>query len=231
MGYKGSGGVWKDKNLSINDVPPSGCYFEVTFFPGFNNGVKIAKMIFQFKNGHNWEIVKGLIGALSLIANAGLSANKIEPANRLEGESQNRLDQFYYFLLGLSGMNPLDFRFNKVSGLSTEIETEEIRIGGLNTEMLQLPNRVKHGNLMLERGFFLGSPLTVEFNAAMTLFQMIPCEILVTLQKPNKLPLAAWLFRNAYPVSWSNSDLCSDDNGIFMEKMEFAYSHFYPIRV
>ena len=77
----------------------------------------------------------------------------------------------------------------------------------------------------------MGSPLTLEFNLAMNLFQMIPGEILVTLQRPDKIPIAAWLFRDAYPVGWSNSDLWSDDNNISMEKMEFAYSRMHSLRI
>jgi hypothetical protein len=38
----------------------------------------------------------------------------------------------------------------------------------------QLPERVKHGNLVLTRGVVIGSPLIVEFNAAMSLFSSRP---------------------------------------------------------
>jgi len=130
-----------------------------------------------------------------------------------------------------SGINPLDFRFNKVSGLSTTVETDVIAEGGFNNEVMHIPSRVSHENLVLQRGFIdSGASLTSkELSIAMNQFISLPGEILVTLNDPNGDPIEAWLFRNAIPVKWENSGLDSDENDIFMESMEFAYSHRHQI--
>ena len=225
------GHAFGDSQISINEVPPTGCYFEVTIFPGYMNLAKIFKMaalVSTSELGSYYRTFFGIVTGLSAgatVVNAGGSGIGVGIAQDSGWKGVGA------GLGGLLGVNPLDFRFHRVTGLGSKIETDDIRAGGVNTEMLQLPSRVIHGNLVLERGLFFGSPLTLEFNLAMSLFQMIPGEILVTLQRPDKIPIAAWLFRDAYPVGWSNSDLWSDDNNISMEKMEFAYSRMHSLRI
>ena len=119
--------------------------------------------------------------------------------------------------------NPLDIRFQKVSGLTAEVETETIDEGGQNLYQQKLPRRVKYGNLVLERGMVVGSPLNLEFNAAMSLFKFATSNVLVTLLGESKLPLAAWLFLKAYPVKWSTSDL-SAEPALVIDTMELAYT-------
>ena len=115
------------------------------------------------------------------------------------------------FLAGGAVPNPLDIRFQKVSGLSVEIETQALAEGGNNTGALSLPMGVKHGNLLLERGMVVGSLLNLEFNATLSLFKFATSNVLVTLLGGNKVPLAAWLFIKAYPVKWATSDLSAGE--------------------
>ena len=112
-----------------------------------------------------------------------------------------------FFFAGGVVPNPLDIRFQKVSGLSQEISTESVTEGGQNAYTQLLPKAVGHGNLTLERGLVLGSPLNIEFNVAMSAFKFFPSNVLVTLFSEEKIPVAGWLCMNAYPVKWSTSDL------------------------
>ena len=200
--------------------PPVNCYFHVTFFPGYMNYLKILKMgVTSFTS---WRLDDTAVFV-------ALSAVGIRLSSKAGAHSNNKA----YGTGGATGagINTLDFRFNRVSGLSNRIETEDIREGGINNEMLQLPDRVVHENLILERGFMLEgtSILTTELNMAMQSFRVIPGEILVLLNDPNGNPLSGWLFRNAYPVAWSHNDLSSDEENIFMESMEFSYTHHHQI--
>ena len=113
------------------------------------------------------------------------------------------------FLAGGVLPNPLDIRFQKVSGLSAEVETESVNEGGQNLYTQRLPKGIKYSNLVLERGMVVGSPLNLEFNATMSLFKFVTSNVLVTLLSEDKTPLAAWLFLKAYPVKWSTSDLAA----------------------
>ena len=135
-----------------------------------------------------------------------------------------------FFFAGGVSPNPLDIRFQKVSGLSAEVETESVREGGQNLYTQRLPVGVKYNNLILERGMVVGSPLNLEFNAAMSLFKFAASNVLVTLLSEDKAPLAAWLFMKAYPVKWSTSDLDAEPR-LVIDTMELAYTRMQIVRV
>ena len=56
------------------------------------------------------------------------------------------------FLAGGVVPNPLDIRFQRVSGLSAEVETEAVSEGGQNLYTQRVPRGIKYNNLVLERG-------------------------------------------------------------------------------
>ena len=135
------------------------------------------------------------------------------------------------FMAGGVLPNPLDLRFRKVSGLSMTVETENVVEGGQNLYTQQLPQRVSHGNLVLERGMVVGSPLNLEFNASLSTFKFTTSNVLITLLGESKLPLAAWLFMKAWPVKWATSDLDAEQPGLVIDTMELAYARMQVLRV
>ena len=135
------------------------------------------------------------------------------------------------FMAGGVLPNPLDLRFRKVSGLSMTVETENVVEGGQNLYTQQLPQRVSHGNLVLERGMVVGSPLNIEFNASLSTFKFTTSNVLITLLGENKLPLAAWLVMKAWPVKWATSDLDAEQPGLVIDTMELAYARMQVLRV
>ena len=140
--------------------------------------------------------------------------------------------RFGVFFFAAGGVpNPLDIRFQKVSGLSAEVETDSVREGGQNLYTQRLPQGIKYNNLTLERGMVVGSPLNLEFNATMSLFKFVTSNVLVTLLHESKVPLAAWLFMKAYPVKWSTSDLNGGEPALVIDTMELAYTRMQIVRV
>lgn len=135
------------------------------------------------------------------------------------------------FMAGGVVPNPLDLRFSKVSGLSMTVETEALVEGGQNLYTQQLPKSVSHGNLVLERGMVVGSPLNIEFNASLSTFKFVTSNVLVTLLSEDGLPMAAWLFMKAWPVKWSTSDLDATTPGLVIDTMELAYARMQVLRV
>ncbi|MDJ0715444.1 MAG: phage tail protein [Prochloraceae cyanobacterium] len=135
-----------------------------------------------------------------------------------------------FFIAGVTP-NPLDIRFQKVSGISAEIETEDIREGGENLFRQHLPTRVTYNNLVLERGMVIGSPLNLEFNVAMSSMKFAPSNVLVMLLNEEDIPLASWLFQSAYPVKWTVSDLDANQNQVVIDTMELAYGRFQSVRI
>jgi phage tail-like protein len=134
------------------------------------------------------------------------------------------------FLAGRRGQNSLDIRFQKVSGLSAEVETTPLVEGGENLYSHRLPERIKYGNLLLERGLVSDSRLSDQFHEAMSLFKFAPSDVLVTLLGERGDRIAAWLFMKAYPVKWSVSDLDASAPSIVIEKLELAYTRMRVMR-
>lgn len=135
------------------------------------------------------------------------------------------------FLIGGVVPNPIDTMFQKVSGLTQTISTTSVNEGGQNFYTQQLPVKVQHDNIVLERGLFVGSPLVVEFNAAMSLFKFSASNVLISLLDATYIPAASWLLFKAYPVKWSVSDLDATANSVVIETMELTYQRLQVIRV
>jgi phage tail-like protein len=127
--------------------------------------------------------------------------------------------------------NSTDTMFQSVSGLGQTIATIPIEEGGQNFYTQQLPNKVQHENLVLQRGLVLRSPLALEFNVAMSLFKFMPSNVLVSLQDHTHATVASWLFMTAFPVSWSVTDLDATQNEVVIEKMELSYQRMQVIRL
>lgn len=127
--------------------------------------------------------------------------------------------------------NPLDIRFQRVRGLSAQVETTALQAGGQNLYAQKLPTSISYGNLVLERGIVIGSPLALELNVAFSLFRFRPSNVLVTLLDGTGIPLSAWFFFKAYPVRWSTADLDANDKNVLIETIELAYARMQIMRI
>jgi phage tail-like protein len=142
----------------------------------------------------------------------------------------------FYFRLSFSGgATATDASFKEVSGISMEMDTEEIAEGGNNSFKHRVPATAKYSNLVLKRGMASSqSPLIswcIDTISGDVSNQIETKTILVTLLNENGLPLKAWKFVNASPVKWAASDSNSMNNGIVIETLEFAYSYFEAVDV
>jgi len=136
-----------------------------------------------------------------------------------------------FFFAGGVVPNPIDIRFQRVSGLSATMEMATVNEGGQNLHSHRLPRRVSYGNLVLERGFVVGSPLNIEFNAAMSLFKFAPSNVMVTLFSADAVPLAAWMFLKAFPVRWQTADLGAAEDRVLIDTLELSYASMQVLRV
>ncbi|TSE09824.1 MULTISPECIES: phage tail protein [Aquimarina] len=139
-----------------------------------------------------------------------------------------------FFLAGGIVPNPIDLRFQKVSGISTDVQLETINEGGENLHMHRAPKMMNYNNLVLERGYVtseIPSPLNLEFNATFSLFKFNPSNVLVTVFNEEGIPIGGWMFLKAYPVKWSVSDLDAQSNTVAIDTMELAYTRFQIIRI
>lgn len=169
--------------------------------------------------------------ALPDIGAAGSLESEIFAQRSLLGEPIIGMRFGVFFFASGVIPNPLDIRFQKVSGLATTLQTESLNEGGQNLYQHKLPVGVRYDNLVLERGMVVASPLNLEFNATLLLFRFATSNVLVTLLGDNKLPLAGWLFMKAYPVKWSTSDLDAAQPGLVIDRMELAYTRMQILRI
>lgn len=136
----------------------------------------------------------------------------------------------FFFAAGVVP-NPLDIRFQRVSGLSGEVTLTTYAEGGENLYTHRLPDRVSYGNLVLERGMTVGSPLNLELTAALSAFKFAPSNVIVTLFDEEMAPVSGWLFIRAYPVKWSTSDLDANSTEVVIDTMELSYSRMQTLRI
>lgn len=124
------------------------------------------------------------------------------------------------------GTDDADSRFQEVSGLTAEITTEELTVGGENRFTYRLPLRAKYNNLILKRGMLQDSGLIGWFRDAVEAFQFKPVDVNVYLLNEKHEVSASWVFVQAYPVKWVVSDFKASENALVIESIELAYQYF-----
>ncbi len=131
----------------------------------------------------------------------------------------------FFFVEGVP--NPVDIRFQKVSGLSAEVSTTTVVEGGENLYAHRFPERVGYGNLVLERGVarLSQSPLEADFVATLGQFSFRPSNVIVTLfGDTTDLPVRSWMFLRAYPVKWEMAPLDATEERLVIDTLELAYA-------
>jgi phage tail-like protein len=134
-----------------------------------------------------------------------------------------------YFLE--SGIIPtgIDVRFQRVSGIAAEIETENIYEGGVLYPR-RVPKRVRYPNLVLERGVFTGvSPLSFSVSFALSSMSLNPSNILIILFDEHERHVMHRVIRNAIPVKWVLGDMDADSDKVMVERIEFAYEKMLTV--
>lgn len=134
----------------------------------------------------------------------------------------------------------VETRFQSVTGLSVDMQTETFKEGGENRFEHTLPVRSKFTPLVLKRGLVKNSKLMKWCTDAIIQFDITPKNLQVRLLhvKPsnsrqpsnNPEPLMTWKVINAWPKKWSVSDFNAEQNAIAIESMELQYSYFEPMK-
>jgi phage tail-like protein len=133
----------------------------------------------------------------------------------------------FHFKVEFQGIgNDNDVRFQSVSGLTVEFDTESFKEGGQNHFEHKLPTRSKFPDLVLKRGMLTDSEVIRWCKKALFDREFEPAQIIVTLLNEEHQPLKTWKVNNAWPRKWAVSDLNASENSIVVETMELCYSYF-----
>lgn len=122
------------------------------------------------------------------------------------------------------------YSFKEVSGISSEVSTEEITEGGENRFKYKVPTHVKYSNLELKRGIIpnnskLKSWVTETLEVGLS-SNIIPKTVVVSLLNEKGTIVMSWTFVNAWPVSWNTSSLNNMTNEILIESLSLSYNYF-----
>ena len=134
----------------------------------------------------------------------------------------------FHFNVEFSGIatKAFDHEFQSVSGLSVDLETEEIAEGGENRYKHKIPVRTKYPNLVLKRGLLIDSGVIKWCRDALEDFVIKPVDLTVSLLGENHDALQTWSIIGAYPVKWSMGDFNAEENKIVIETLELSYNYF-----
>lgn len=122
-----------------------------------------------------------------------------------------------------------DYQFQSVSGLSVDLETEEIAEGGENRFKHKIPVRTKYPNLVLKRGLLIDSELIEWCRNAIENFEIKPINLTVMLLNEKHEALLTWSVTHAYPVKWVVEDFNAAENKLVIESLELTYNYFQTL--
>ena len=140
-----------------------------------------------------------------------------------------------YFNTGSSEESNSELHFQSVSGLSVDLETEEIAEGGENRFKHKIPVRTKYPNLILKRGMVMDSNIIEWCKEAIFNANYSPVDLtihLLDIPKPddpentNSRTLRSWNIVHAYPVKWSVADFNAEESKVLIETLELTYNYF-----
>ncbi|OWO84280.1 phage tail protein [Photorhabdus luminescens] len=123
--------------------------------------------------------------------------------------------------------SPLDIAFQRISGLSRELQTTQHSQGGENARNIWLAEKIQHGSLLLERGVMIVTPLTLVFDRVLRGEKAIYADVVIMLLNENSLPVASWTLSNALPVRWTTSDFDANSNAILVNSLELRYQNMH----
>jgi len=134
----------------------------------------------------------------------------------------------FHFLVEFEGLGSQakDHQFQSVSGLSVDIETEEIAEGGENRFKHKLPVKTKYPNLTLKRGMLIDSKVIDWCREAIENFSFKPVNLTIKLLNEEHQPLISWNVVHAYPIKWSVEDFNAEESKLVVENFELTYNYF-----
>ncbi|GAA0727903.1 phage tail protein [Aquimarina litoralis] len=137
----------------------------------------------------------------------------------------------FHFSVEFTGLSTgeKDYHFQSVSGLTVDIETEEVTEGGENRFKHKIPVRTKYPNLVLKRGLLVNSEVVNWCKKAVENFDFEPIDLIVKLLNEKHEPLISWNIVHAYPIKWSIGDFNAEESKVVIETIELVYNYYNTI--
>jgi len=152
----------------------------------------------------------------------------------------------FFFSIEIDGIKEKsnDTKFQSVTGLSVDVELEEISEGGENRYKHKFPVKTKYPNLVLKRGMLVDSEIVDWFKDGIENFEITPKDLVVKLMhdsvkdrttqnntSANIQPLYVWNIKGAYPIKWNIDAFNAEESKVVVETVELAYNYFTSEKV
>ncbi len=114
--------------------------------------------------------------------------------------------------------------FQDCSGLSLEVEVQEVIEGGNNEFIRKLPGRIKYSNITLKRGIsdnkqFIAWRPRIEGGKIIVERKTV----LIMLFSHAGQTVKTWEVKEAYPIKWTGPDLRATSMEVAIETLELAH--------
>lgn len=119
--------------------------------------------------------------------------------------------------------SPLDLSFQRISGLSRELNVTAQSEGGENGRNYYFAEKINHGSLVLERGVMTLTPLTAVFEQVLSGDRIMYADVVILLLNHLSVPVSSWTLSNALPVRWQVGDLDAGSSAILINTLELRY--------
>ncbi|MBP8000198.1 MAG: phage tail protein [Chloroflexi bacterium] len=111
-----------------------------------------------------------------------------------------------------------------------EWDLQEVKEGGLNSYVHQLPGLRKATKITLKRGLVKEGLLDWYMAMMSGDFTSARRAVTITLMNSMREPVMSWNIVGAYPTKWTGPQLKSDDNTIAVETLELACGEVTVVR-
>jgi phage tail-like protein len=117
--------------------------------------------------------------------------------------------------------------FISCEGLGVEVVLEQREEGGFNSQVWQLPTRLKYTNIKLSRPLGPDTAKITKWFASMTTGVKRSTATIVAMNSEQK-PVATWNLSGVVPVRWTGPSLNVESPKVATETIEIAHHGFLP---
>jgi phage tail-like protein len=134
-------------------------------------------------------------------------------------KKQYNISAAFRFIVSVDG-TPVG-AFTECTLPTIEWEVEEVKEGGLNTYIHQLPGRRKSAKITLKNGIGVSQSLLSWYNQNLSeKFQR--SKVTITLLNSLLEPMMVLDIKEAFPLRWTGPQLKTDDNTVAIQTLELA---------
>lgn len=137
----------------------------------------------------------------------------------LDQQLHTMITNAFRFVVAIDGA-PLG-AFTECTLPTIEWEVEEVKEGGVNTRVHQLPGQRRRTTITLKNGVGIASDLLAWYIAAVN-EQFWRRRVTVTLLNSLFVPVIVMHIEDALPIKWTGPQLRTDDNTVAIQTLELA---------